>query len=111
MTEDGFWFSHFSQSCSVRSRPTDPQLTKAPANFAGPESGRGAAPPAAQLIAGAASSTARRRKEVRSVRDIACPRRLAGQLRQEPPRHLDRTPCGEMAEVELHRHVAFGEFV
>ena len=36
-TDDGGCFSHFSQFCSMRSRPTGPQSTKAPANFAGDE--------------------------------------------------------------------------
>src|SRR5437016_6255209 len=111
MTEDGFWFSHFSQACSACSRPTVPQLTKAPATFAGTELGRGPAPSAAPAIASAASSTAPSKTDFRSVHDITCSRRLAGQLHQKPLCDLDRTLCGEMTEVELHRHVTLGKFI
>src|SRR6478672_7868093 len=117
-TDVGGCFSHFSHACRVCSRPTEPQLTNAPANFAAFGSSLEAAlvtPSAAtsplKAIAARMIEKARIMRRRRSVRSITCPREFSDKQRRKPSPNLDRALRCQMAGIELDRHVALHELI
>src|ERR1700722_1058107 len=125
MTDDGAWPSHCSQISRVRSRPSGPQFTNAPASLEEFE-----AAPDAALVAPSAEKTpasaaiarirdsplvSRRLRRawpaVRSVRNIVCPRQFPDKECRQPASHFHRSLGREMARVELQWNIACREFI
>src|ERR1700722_14852839 len=125
MTDDGAWPSHCSQISRVRSRPSGPQFTNAPANLEEFEPAPDAtfvAPSAEKTPASAATARIRdsplvshrlRRLSpaVRSVRNIVRPRQFPDKEGRQPASHFHGPLGREMARVELQWNIVCREFV